>query len=173
MRFRIGMLIVFVGLLIALLIWANREGQPLPEGVRADRVVIEKSRRRLVLLLQGKPLKEYRVALGRAPVGHKEREGDGRTPEGVYFIDSRKSDSTFHRALHISYPGPADTEAARKKGLDPGGAIMIHGIRNGLGWAGSLHQSIDWTAGCIAVSNREIEEIWRAVPDGTPVEIIP
>jgi murein L,D-transpeptidase YafK len=161
------------GIIVALFVWANLRDQTLPTGLRADKVLIEKSERRLILLQQGKPLKAYHVALGGMPAGHKERDGDHRTPEGLYRIDSRKSDSVFHRALHISYPNSRDVEVARSKGHNPGGAIMIHGIRNGLGWLGSLHRLVDWTAGCIAVTNWEIQELWRAVPDGTPIEIRP
>lgn len=115
----------------------------------------------------------YAVALGRHPLGHKQREGDGRTPEGRYVLDSRKSDSAFHLALHVSYPSPADRALAQARGDDPGGLIMIHGLRNGLGFLGRTHRLLDWTQGCIAVTNREIEEIWRVIPDGTPITIEP
>ena len=111
------------------------------------------------------------MSLGREPVGPKKAEGDRRTPEGVYTIDTRIERSAFHRALHISYPNVADRAAAQSAGVSPGGAIMIHGIRNGLGWLGRAHRLIDWTSGCVAVTNPEIEELWRAVRDGTPVEI--
>jgi len=137
-----------------------------------DKVLIEKASHRLTLLSRGKPVRTYLVALGRAS-GPKERKGDRRTPEGLYQIDSRKADSSFHRALHITYPNAADQARARARGVDPGGDIMIHGIRNGLGWLGSLHRKIDWTQGCIAVTDGEIEEIWSLVDDGTPVEIRP
>lgn len=164
---------LLVGTSIVLLIWANRRSEPLPVDARADYVQVYKSERRLVLLRQGNPIKVYHVALGPRTVGHKEREGDGKTPEGLYQIDSRKPDSAFHRALHVSYPNARDIQAAKSKGINPGGAIMLHGIRKGLGWIGNVHRLIDWTAGCIAVTNWEIEEIWRAVPDGTPIEIRP
>lgn len=159
---------VFAGLA-----WANWPIAPHRANLRAERVVIEKESRRLTLLSGGVELKTYRVALGRHPVGPKEQEGDGRTPEGRYIIDSRLERSAFHRALHISYPSEADTIAAGRAGVAPGEAIMIHGIRNGLGWLGRAHRLIDWTNGCVAVSNPEIEEIWRAVPNGTPVDIKP
>jgi murein L,D-transpeptidase YafK len=162
-----------IGIILILFVLAHLRIEPLPNGLRADKVLVEKSARKLTLLQRDKPLKVYRVALGRTPTGHKEREGDGRTPEGAYRIDSRKSDSAFHRALHISYPSSWDVQAAHRNGHSPGGAIMIHGIHYGLGWLGSLHRLVDWTAGCIAVTNWEIEEIWRAVPDGTPIEIRP
>lgn len=141
--------------------------------LQADRVVVEKSARRLTLLRHGQPLKTYRVALGSSPIGHKEQEGDGRTPEGVYLIDFHKADSDFHRALHICYPSADDTRRAAALGVSPGGDIMIHGLRNGTGLIGAAHRLRDWTAGCIAVTDSEIEEIWRAVPDGTPIEIRP
>lgn len=169
-------LVILVGLtstVVFLLVYANTSLQTLPDGSQADLVIVEKSARRLTLLQRGRVLKAYRVALGPTPIGHKEREGDGRTPEGLYHIDYRKSDSAFHLALHISYPNSSDVEVARRKGHSPGGAIMIHGIRNGLGWMGKLHLFVDWTAGCIAVTNPEIEELWWAVPVGTPIEIRP
>jgi murein L,D-transpeptidase YafK len=146
---------------------------PLPPGARADRVLVLKGDRALVLLRDGKPLKRYTIALGRKPRGPKQRQGDSRTPEGVYRIDSRNRASRFHLALHISYPDAADRRRARQRGVPPGGDIMIHGMRNGLGWIGPLHRLIDWTNGCIAVTDREMDEIWRAVPVGTPVEIRP
>ncbi|PLX38283.1 MAG: hypothetical protein C0606_08705 [Hyphomicrobiales bacterium] len=145
----------------------------LPEGVRADRIVVEKSARRLTLMHGGTSLKNYRVSLGGAPAGPKERQGDERTPEGSYRIDWRNAASKFHRALHVSYPDAKDRQNARRLGASPGGHIMIHGIANGYGWIGRFHRFYDWTNGCIAVTDAEIEEIWRAVPDGTPIEIVP
>lgn len=136
-----------------------------------DRVVIIKHQRRMMLYSNGRLLREYQVALGKNPLGHKQREGDGRTPEGIYTIDFRKPDSSFHRALRISYPNSRDIARAKAKGVAPGGAIMIHGLPNGKGWIGERHRALDWTDGCVAVTNEEIEEIWRAVPVGTPVEI--
>jgi murein L,D-transpeptidase YafK len=145
----------------------------LSSDVRADKVLVEKSKHRLILFREGKPLKTYRIALGRHPIGPKQREGDQKTPEGVYRIDSKNSNSNFHLALHISYPNPSDLQRAKELGVSPGGNIMIHGITNGLEWVGRLHRIYDWTAGCIAVTDSEIEELWRAVPVGTPVEIDP
>lgn len=145
--------------------------QPLPPGARADQVVVDKSERRLSLYANGRVLKTYRVALGPDPMGHKQREGDGRTPEGNYVIDYRNPQSRFYRSLHISYPSAADRRAARRRGVSPGGDIMIHGLPNGLAAVGSAHTRNDWTAGCIAVTNDEIDEIWRAAQDGTPIVI--
>lgn len=161
-----------VGLLLTLFS-ARYEWHPLAPGARADRVLVEKGARRLTLFSGSKPLKSYRVALGSSPVGPKEREGDRRTPEGVYVIDRHKEDSAFHRALHISYPDANDVARAEKKGLSAGSDIMIHGLPNGRGWVGAFHRRRDWTAGCIAVTDSQIEEIWRAVPDGSPIEIRP
>ena len=139
----------------------------------ADRVLIEKAQRRLTLYRAGVPIRSYRVALGAQPLGPKTREGDGRTPEGFYVIDGHKADSAFHRALHLSYPNAADRARARTLGVAPGGDIMIHGLRNGLGWLGPLHRLSDWTRGCIALSDAQIDEVAAAVPDGTVVEIRP
>lgn len=146
---------------------------PLPRDAVADRVLVEKSARRLTLLRNGAPLKVYRVALGGAPAGAKEYEGDQRTPEGIYTIDFHKPDSDYHLALHVSYPEQHDVERAAKEGLSAGSDIMIHGLPNGRGWAGRFHRRSDWTAGCVAVTDFEIEEIYRAVPDGTPIELRP
>ena len=166
-------LVLVVGASVITLAAASYESHPLPADARADRIVVEKSARKLTLFRGKTPLKSYSVALGRAPEGTKQREGDHRTPEGRYVIDAHKEDSAFHRALHISYPSSADSAGAAQRGVKPGGDIMIHGIRNGLGWLGAFHRAIDWTDGCIAVTDKEIEEIYRAVPDGTPIEIRP
>jgi murein L,D-transpeptidase YafK len=117
-------------------------------------------------------LKAYPVALG-SQSGRKQCEGDHRTPEGMYVVDSRNERSAFHRALHLSYPNATDLKAARKAGCSPGGAIMIHGAKNGFEWLGRLHRLKDWTTGCVAVTNAEVDEIWNAVPNGATVEIRP
>jgi murein L,D-transpeptidase YafK len=135
--------------------------------LQADRVIINKSRREMLLIRGESVLRSYRVALGRDPSGHKEREGDGRTPEGRYVIDRRNPKSRYHLSLHISYPNAADRERARELGVDPGGDIMIHGLKEG------VVRDDDWTQGCVAVRNEEMDEIWSLVPDGTPVVINP
>lgn len=140
---------------------------------KADTVLVTKSKRRLELLSGGQVIKSYFIALGRNPVGHKTREGDGRTPEGSYVLDWRNPNSRFYRSIHVSYPGPADLRRARRKGVSPGGAIMIHGLPNDepdIGWAHALR---DWTEGCIAVTNAQMDEIWQLVDDGTPIVILP
>lgn len=141
-------------------------------AVQADRVVIEKGERLLRLYAGARELARFRVALGRQPVGRKECQGDNRTPEGLYQVSGRKENSDFHRALRISYPSQADVERARSKGCRPGGDIMIHGLRSE-GTPVTRRRSGDWTQGCVAVSNEEIERIWRLVPDGAQVEIRP
>lgn len=118
-------------------------------------------------------LKTYKIALGSNSVGPKTRQGDHRTPEGVYRIDSRNAHSRYHLALHVSYPSKEDLARAQKLGVSPGGDIMIHGLPDAYAYLGALHTKYDWTDGCIAVSNPEIEEIWKLVPIGTPIEIKP
>ena len=141
--------------------------------IRADYILVEKEKRTLALFSHNKEIRRYKISLGGDTKGHKEKEGDEKTPEGIYTIDYRVSNSKFHRALHISYPNEQDIEHAKENNVSPGGDIMIHGIKNGFGWIGRLHRFIDWTDGCIAVSNKEIEEIWSLVPDGTAIEIKP
>jgi murein L,D-transpeptidase YafK len=166
--------LVTAGLLIGgIYVYAHRVWNPLPAGTRIDRILVEKSKRRLSVFANGKELKNYRVALGRNPIGAKQEEGDMKTPEGVYTIDSRNPQSDYHLALHVSYPSDDDTARAAERGVNAGFDIMIHGIQNGDGWIGAFHRIHDWTAGCIALTDEEIEELWRVTPDGTPVEIRP
>ena len=146
---------------------------PLTAGRKTDRIIVHKHARTLDLMHAGRVIKTYKIALGSEPVGPKARQGDHRTPEGTYVIDNRNANSKFHRSLHISYPKAADRERARKLGISPGGDIFIHGLPNGYGFVGAAHRARDWTDGCIAVTDQEIEEIWRAVDNGTPVEILP
>ncbi|MEW5745852.1 MAG: L,D-transpeptidase family protein [Nitrospirota bacterium] len=139
----------------------------------ADKILIEKKARRMTLFSKDTVLKTYKIALGGNPDGPKERQGDNKTPEGTYTIDWRNRNSDYHLSLHISYPNEQDRKRAKELGVSPGGDIMIHGIKNGLSWVGGRHTEIDWTKGCIAVTDEEIEEIDRLVPNGTVVEIIP
>ena len=146
---------------------------PARAADKADLVRVDKSERRLELLHKGTVLRSYRVALGNAPEGHKREEGDERTPEGRYVLDWRNPGSSFHKSIHISYPNAADRAAAKAAGRDPGGLIMIHGQPNGFGWWSWLLQLVDWTDGCIAVTDAEMDEIWTMVDNGTPIEITP
>jgi murein L,D-transpeptidase YafK len=151
----------------------RRVPELVPAPQRVTKILVEKSRRRMTLFRDGDALHMYDVALGSSPVDHKQQEGDGRTPEGNYAVDFKNARSRFHLSLRVSYPGPEDREHARQRGVPPGGDIMIHGLPRGLGWLGALHLVRDWTDGCIAVTNQEIEEIWALVDTGIPIEIKP
>ncbi len=139
---------------------------------KVDKILVLKKDHKLVLLSGEKEVRSYRVALGRNP-GRKEYEGDNRTPEGFYKIVGRNAASSCHRSLRISYPNANDRARAKQLGKSPGGDIVIHGLPNGQGWIGKQHALSDWTFGCIAVTDEEIEEIWNLVPNGTIVEIRP
>lgn len=152
------------------IIWANLDLNTPSTHEKADKVVVFKAKRILQLIKDNKVIFQCRVSLGDAPLGHKEKEGDEKTPEGNYSLDWRKK-SLFHKAIHISYPNKTDMENANRKGVSPGGVIMIHGIKNNLEWIGKLHLLDDWTNGCIAVTNREMDIIWNQIENNTPIEI--
>jgi murein L,D-transpeptidase YafK len=139
----------------------------------AERLVLHKGERRLELLRKGEVLRSYKVALGLQPVGHKERSGDFRTPEGKYQLTRRNPRSDFFLSIQISYPSDQDARYARSNGWDPGGSIMIHGLPNVLKRDPTYYQTRDWTDGCIAVSNADMVEIWLLTHDNTPIEILP
>jgi murein L,D-transpeptidase YafK len=143
------------------------------DDLAADRIVVMKSKRKMLLLREGKVIRRYSIGLGQSPVGPKQRQGDSKTPEGLYTISGRNPASDYHLALRISYPNEADIERAGQAGDDPGGDIMIHGLPNDEPKPAKPARMSDWTVGCIAVTDEEIEEIWRLVPDGTPIEINP
>ena len=138
---------------------------------KVDRILIDKSDRTLLAFEHGRIVARMSVALGREPIGDKQREGDNRTPEGTYPITQHKPDSAYHRALRLGYPTSGQIALAKKRGDEPGADIMIHGIRNGLGWMGSLHRIGDWTRGCVAVTNGETDWLYQSAADGTHVEI--
>jgi murein L,D-transpeptidase YafK len=156
---------------LLLLLTESSTGIVQPSITHADRIVVEKSLHTMTLYSRGQVLRIYRVSLGRGHGDAKQREGDHETPEGSYTIDARNAHSRFHKALHISYPNTADKTRAAKANVSPGGDIMIHGIENGLGWIGSLQRRIDWTDGCIALTDEQMDEVWTLVPSGTPIEI--
>ena len=139
----------------------------------ADRVVVEKENRKLHLLRDGKPFRTFDIALGIAPVGDKEQEGDFKTPEGTYLLDARNPDSDYFLSIHISYPNARDRQEAARKGVDPGGQIMIHGQPNVPNYSAAYYRSSDWTNGCIAVSNSDMIDIWLMTPNDIPIEIRP
>lgn len=166
---RIRMFNVFAWLLLSGCVFAQAAAKPL----QADKVLVLKKERTLQLLNQGKVIKSYKVALGGDPVGPKAEQGDHKTPEGLYVLDARNAHSQFYKSIHISYPSASERAAARRKGVSPGGDVFVHGLPNGYGWVGAGHRAKDWTDGCIAVTDQEIDEIWLAVADGTPIEIRP
>lgn len=163
-------------LTILLLLWVA----PVPandtignEFPQADFVIVEKGARKLHLMRRDKVLRTFDIALGIAPVGDKEREGDARTPEGRYLLDMRNPNSDFFLSMHISYPNAEDIREARARGDDPGGQIMIHGQPNEPTYSAAYYRTQDWTNGCIAVSNSDMIDIWLMTPDNTPIEIRP
>lgn len=164
---------MLIPLLAGTAVQLGSSAKPLPPEARADSVVVVKSQRTLTLMSGQRALKTYRIALGGDPVGHKTQQGDHKTPEGSYVLDRRNPKSRFHRAIHISYPNAEDRARAARLGVEPGGDIMVHGLPNGFGWLAGVHTVRDWTDGCIAVTDQEMDEIWRAVADGTPIEIQP
>lgn len=143
------------------------------DAQKADLVIVKKSESRLYLERRGKPFASFRVAFGAQPEGHKQREGDERTPEGRYVLDSKNAKSAFYKSIHISYPNAQDALSAKARGVSPGGMVMIHGQRNGLGWLAPIAQWINWTDGCVGLSNGDMDVVWGAVDVGTPIEIQP
>ncbi len=160
------------GLMALLALWAPSPAMAQAPG-KADRILVLKAKRQLLLLRDRVVLKSYPIALGRHPKGPKRRRGDGRTPEGVYVIDYRFTDTPYHLALHISYPSAEDEARATVAKVRPGGDILIHGMPARFGHTDPVRFFRDWTNGCIAVGNTAIEEIWQATDDGTPIEIRP
>ena len=170
-RFRFFLIFFPLAALIAIVLTRSRS-RPIASPEPIDRIVIEKSQRTLIAFRRGTEVKRYRIALGQNPVGAKEREGDMKTPEGYYMIDAHKPDSDYHRALHISYPSSADSARAAESGVDPGSDIEIHGLPNDADPA-KFPPGRDWTAGCIALTNDQIDELSSLTPIGTTVEIAP
>lgn len=168
--------IIVLGIFSCFLAFAICRGcptKPLSENARVDYLLVLKSKRQLMVYPKGHLIKTYRIALGGNPVGDKQHEGDGRTPEGVYFINGKNPHSGYHKNLGISYPDISDIERAKRLGMSPGGNIKIHGLRNGTGFIGKLHSRTDWTLGCIAVTDEEIDELYKAVTIGIRIEIRP
>lgn len=144
-----------------------------PHYEQADSLLIVKSERKLYLLKEGEVLRDFDIALGLMPEGPKQREGDFRTPEGLYYLDARNPNSDYFLSLHISYPNRQDVASARSQGVEPGGQIMIHGQPNEPKYSESRYENWDWTDGCIAVSNSDMVDIWLMTEEGTPIEIRP
>lgn len=171
--FRLLLLILALGIGALTLMQTPPGAPPVKDAPplvgQIDRIVVEKAARRLTVFQDGKAVRHYRIALGFAPDGDKVRQGDGRTPEGTFRINRRNGQSRFHLSLGLDYPQADDVKRARAGGYDPGGDIMIHGQPNSLAGKPTLRR--DWTAGCIALSDAQIEELWRVTPVGTLVEI--
>ncbi|MGD9042366.1 MAG: L,D-transpeptidase family protein [Desulfobacterales bacterium] len=142
-------------------------------GQVADMVIVEKSESRLYLMRAGEVFASFRVAFGANPEGHKQQQGDERTPEGKYVLGYKNAGSAFYKSIHISYPNAKDRAEAHKRGVDPGGDIMIHGQKNGYGKFAAIVQRFNWTDGCIALSDSDMDLVWNAVKPGTPIEIRP
>jgi len=169
-------LLTAVGLVLVVL-WGPSAPQPPDRPAETalqgpiDLILIEKSARRLTLLQNGKQVRSWPMALGFSPIGDKSRQGDGRTPEGLFTINRRNDASSYHLSLGLDYPHPEDIAVAQAAGYSPGGDIMIHGQPNAL--AETQIVPSDWTAGCIAITNAQMREIWEHAPLGTKVEIRP
>ena len=144
-----------------------------PHYEQADRVVVIKSERKLYLYKDGEVLRSFDIALGLVPEGPKRRSGDFRTPEGHYFLSAKNPNSDYFLSIHVSYPNARDLSRARSEGVDPGGQIMIHGQPNQPKFSEIRYQGLDWTDGCIAVSNSDMVDIWLMTGDFTPIEIRP
>jgi len=140
---------------------------------KADAVLVIKSERRLYLINEGERFASFAATFGAEPTGHKQAKGDGRTPEGHYTLNYKNASSKFYKSIHISYPNAKDRENAKRLGVDPGGDIMIHGLAKDWEWAAQFAQYFSWTNGCIALSNRDMDQVWEAVDQGTPIEIRP
>lgn len=138
-----------------------------------DEVRVHKNERKLMLLADGKVVQTFHIALGRNPVGPKQKMGDKKTPEGRYVLDYKKADSAYYKAIHISYPSAEDIARAQRSKVNPGGMVMIHGQKNGYQRYETFTQRHDWTDGCIALTNEDMDTVWKAVAPGTPIEILP
>jgi len=159
--------------LAGLLIYYFYPESKLLNDIQIDNIVVNKSKREMLVYSNGELQKTYKISLGGQPIGHKEFEGDKKTPEGIYSIIDKNPNSGYHKNLGVSYPDKDDLENARQLGKSAGGDIKIHGIRNGIGFIGKFHRWFDWTLGCIAVTDREIDELYKAVKIGTRIEINP
>jgi murein L,D-transpeptidase YafK len=169
---RVGAIITGV-LVLALIVYYFYPITPIPRGLVIDKIIILKSQHRLTVYSEGKDVQTYRVSIGRQTLGQKQTEGDLRTPEGQYYICDKNPNGRHHKSLSISYPNRADIERIKKTDKPTGGGIQIHGMKNGMGFIGRFQSWRDWTAGCIALSNEEMDQVFEHTPIGTPVIILP
>jgi len=166
-------LLLLIALFLSLLIYYFYPSAKLPQSKRIDSLVVYKSKHQLLAYSRGTLIKTYTVALGRQPLGAKHFEGDKKTPEGIYYINDKNPNSGWHKNLGISYPNQNDITRAKQLGKSPGGNIKIHGLQNKKDYIGKFHRWNDWTLGCIAVTNKEMDELYNAVKIGTRIEIKP
>lgn len=169
----IKILLTVMVLTVVILAVLNWPAAPLPNGYTVDRILIEKQKHTLTMFQGMRPIVVYRVSLGMSPHGHKLKEGDDRTPEGIYHVEEKNSQSGYYLSLQLTYPELEDIIRAESLGFTPGFDIAIHGLKNGFGWLGKLHRIHDWTYGCISVTNTEMKRIFHSVETGTLVEIRP
>jgi len=172
-RIKKSIAIVLGGVIAWTAFWYFEPDVPLPRGKSINRIVVYKSKNIMEVYSGNELLKTYKVSLGRNPSGDKEKEGDKRTPEGDYFINGKNPNSGYHKNLGVSYPDKEDVREAKSKGFVPGGDIKIHGMKNGFGGIGKFHRFFNWTAGCVAVTDNEMDEIYDRVEIGTPITILP
>ena len=167
----IGVILIATGASIVMYnLWPEKK---LTTNTKINKLIVFKSKRELLAYTNGQLVKTYSISLGRNPSGDKEFEGDKKTPEGLYYINNKNQNSGYHKNLGISYPNKDDIKQAKLIGKPAGGDIKIHGLRNGVGFIGKLHRWFDWTLGCIALTNNEVDELYQAVEIGTPIEIYP
>ena len=165
------MIYILLAILLAIAVYYFYPEKKLPKGKIIDKIEVYKSKRKMLVYSEGKLLKTYTISLGRNPVGHKEVEGDFKTPEGIYEINAKNPNSGYHKNLGVSYPNEEDSAHAKSLEKSPGGDIKIHGIRNGSGFISKFQRWKDWTAGCIAVTNEEVDELYESVKIGAKIEI--
>ena len=165
--------LMMIGAAAGVAAWYFNQGDPVPEDVEFDLLIVRKKHRQMLAYSKGKLIKRYSISLGKSPEGPKQFEGDNKTPEGIYRIDSKNAQSAFHKNLGISYPSQDDCERAKKEDKKPGKDIKIHGLRNGSGYIGKFHRFTDWTAGCVALTNEEMDEVFAHTPVGIPIKILP
>lgn len=159
--------------IISLVVYYFHPEQKLESNITIDSLVVYKSKRELMAYSNGQLIKTYTVSLGKNPIGDKEFEGDKKTPEGVYFINAKNPNSGYYKNVGISYPNKQDREVSKKLGKSTGGDVKIHGLRNGIGFIGKFQRWYDWTAGCIALTDQEVEELYNTVDIGTKIVINP
>jgi len=168
-----AILIILFAIILLAVVYNLYPAENLKPGETIDKIVVNKSKREMLIYSKGNLLKTYKIALGKNPIGDKQFEGDDKTPEGFYFINDKNPNSSYHKNLGVSYPNANDSAEAKSFNKPVGGDIKIHGIRNYMGIIGKFHTLRDWTKGCIAVTDEEIDELFEHVPIGTPIQINP